>query len=59
MPKGLSSLTGLNASLAVEAGQQILEHLERPGFAVHRIGLAKGIADARMDGRRRYLHETP
>jgi ribosomal protein S4 len=43
----------------VELGEQILEHLERAQFAVHREGFAKGVADAGMDGRRSDLYEAP
>src|SRR5438874_1858672 len=45
--------------LAVEAGEEILERLERAHFAVHGEGLAQGVADAGVDGGRGHLHEPP
>ncbi len=47
------------SALLVEAGEEILEHLERAHFAVHGEGLAQRIADAGVDGGRSHLHEPP
>jgi hypothetical protein len=46
-------------SLLVEAGEKILEYVERPRLSVHCISLAQSVADSGMHGRRRHLDESP
>ena len=44
---------------SIEAGEELFERLERADFPGHGEGLAQGVADARVNGGRRHLHETP
>ncbi len=57
MPKRVG-VTRCLGSRSIEPRQQVLEGGEGTHLAVELEGLAQGIADARMNGGRRHLHEA-